>query len=57
MTKLDEAIQEVNDAIDDAVDDYPDVSGDDIVREVVAGVAATLDKVTAAELRRRFGLV
>jgi hypothetical protein len=57
MTKLDEAIQEVNDAIDDAVGDYPDVSGDDIVREVVAGVAATLDKVTAAELRRRFGLV
>ena len=55
MTKLDEALEEINDAIDDAVvlvDERPV----DVVREIVASVTARLDKATAAEVRRRFGL-
>jgi lipid II:glycine glycyltransferase (peptidoglycan interpeptide bridge formation enzyme) len=50
---LDEIIEEIQQGIADAKADYPDVSEDDITREVVNSILESMPEDIANELRTR----
>ena len=56
MTKLAQAIKEVETGIEDALADFPELDESEVVSEIVRSVCCQYDVETSQQLQRRFGL-